>query len=122
MYHIICSVNRYKYGWLEVNELRDQIIERYPEYFYFSDIVVSSLNDEFTYPITNDEIAYFALHFGAHIRNNSYGHHKLRIILVCPNGISTTSMLVKEIEELNLEVEILDIVPMNKLQEYDKKI
>lgn len=121
MYHIICSVNRYKYGWLEVNELRDQIIERYPEYFYFSEIVVSSLNDEFTYPITNDEIAYFALHFGAHIRNNSYGHHKLRIILVCPNGISTTSMLVKEIEELNLEVEIVDIVPMNKLQEYNKK-
>lgn len=122
MYHIICSVNRYKYGWLEVNELRDQIREKYPEYFYFSEIVVSSLNDEFEYPITNDEIAYFALHFGAHIRNNSYRHRKLKIILVCPNGISTTSMLVKEIEELNLDVDILDIVPMNKLQEYKKEI
>lgn len=121
MHHIICSVNRYKYGWLEVNELRDQIIEQYPEYYYFSELVVNSLESEFSYPITRDEIAYFALHFGAHIRNYGYKHTKLRIILVCPNGISTTSMLVKEIEELNLDLEVLDIVSIDKLRDYDKK-
>lgn len=121
MYHIICSVNRYKYGWLEVNELTDQIIEKYPEYFYFSELVVSSLKNEFTYPITNDEIAYFVLHFGAHIRNYGYKQHKLRVVLVCPNGISTTAMLVKEIEELALDLEILDIVSKDKMKEYDKE-
>lgn len=121
MYHIICSVNRYKYGWLEVNELTDQITERYPEYFYFSELVTNSLKNEFPYPITNDEIAYFVLHFGAHIRNYGYKQHRLRVVLVCPNGVSTTSMLVKEIEDLALDLEILDIVGKDKIKEYSKE-
>ena len=61
-------------------------------------------------PISDDEVAYLALHFGAHLQIPQKEKDTLRILLICVHGISTGNMLKREIQRLLPYGEIVGVM------------
>ena len=61
-------------------------------------------------PVTDSEVAYLTLHFGAFLKSAEKKNLQLRILIVCVNGVSTGNMLKHEIEKLLPEAKIVGLV------------
>lgn len=108
--HINTSMYRYQYGIQIGNSLSADIIREYPNLFEITKQVSRYLQQQIGLPIPDSEIAYLALHFGSHLKIDSQNNRRLRILIVCVNGISTGNMLKHEIQKLLPEAEIVDVV------------
>lgn len=60
-------------------------------------------------PIPDSEVAYLALHFGAHLKVSKQQGKKLRILIICVNGVSTGNMIKREVKKLLPEAEIVGV-------------
>jgi mannitol/fructose-specific phosphotransferase system IIA component (Ntr-type)/galactitol-specific phosphotransferase system IIB component len=107
--HLNTSMYRYKYGVQIGNVIGDDIINEYPELYTLTKTVASGLEKSLGVPIPDGEIAYLALHFGAFLKISNNENDKLRILIVCVNGISTGNMLKREIKKLLPFAKIVDV-------------
>lgn len=107
--HLNTSMYRYRFGVQIGNVIADDIINGYPELFALTKKAARSLEDRIGFPITDGEIAYLALHFGAFLKISHSENEKLRILIVCVNGISTGNMLRREVQKLLPFAEIVDV-------------
>ncbi len=101
MQHIVVTYQRYKYGVNLVNPLLSKIKESYKDLFKITHLACDVLRERLKTMITDDEAAYITMIFGGFIRRTKAAHSSVNILLVCPNGISTSVMLQSEIESLN---------------------
>lgn len=108
--HIKTSMYRYKYGIQIGNPLRDDIVREYPNLFDITKKVSQYLEQMIGLPIPDSEVAYLSLHFGAYLKVSKYQGDRLRILIVCANGISTGNMIKREVVKLLSDVEIVGIV------------
>lgn len=108
--HINISMYRYQYGIQIGNPLSEDIVREYPNLFEITKIVTQYLEQMIGVPIPDGEVAYLALHFGASLKVSKHRGNKLRILIVCVNGISTGNMIKREIKKLLPEAEIVDVV------------
>ncbi|MDM8102775.1 BglG family transcription antiterminator [Oceanobacillus oncorhynchi] len=60
--------------------------------------------------ISDEEIGYITLHFGAFLKNQGISFRRRRCIIICPNGVSTSYMLKKQMEHLIPEVEVVKVL------------
>lgn len=107
--HLNTSMYRYKFGIQIGNVIGDDIIQEYPELFALTRIAAKRLEENIGFPIPDSEIAYLALHFGAFLKISKQENDRLRILIVCVNGISTGNMLKREIQKLLPFAEIVDV-------------
>lgn len=98
--HINSSMYRYQYGIQIGNPMLDDIIREYPALFELTRIVCRYLEQMIGVPMPDSEVAYLALHFGAHLKISKPAHDSFRILIICVNGISTGNMLKREIQKL----------------------
>ena len=75
-------------------------MREYSNLFNITKTVSQYLERMIGLPITDSEIAYLTLHFGAFLKIAEKKNPKLRILIVCVNGVSTGNMLKHEIERL----------------------
>lgn len=108
--HIKTSMYRYRYGIQIGNPMSDDIIREYPNLFDLTKIVSQYLEQMVGLPIPDSEVAYLALHFGAHLKISRYHGDRLRVLIVCANGISTGNMIKREVKKLLPEAEIAGVV------------
>lgn len=108
--HIKTSMYRYRYGIQIGNPMSDDITREYPNLFDITKIVSNYLVQMIGLPIPDSEVAYLALHFGAHLKVSQYSGNRLRILIVCVNGISTGNMIKREVKKLLPEAEIIGVV------------
>lgn len=108
--HIKTSMYRYRYGIQIGNPMSDDIVREYPNLFDLTKIVSQYLEQMVGLPIPDSEVAYLALHFGAHLKVSRYRGDRLRILIVCANGISTGNMIKREVKKLLPEAEITGVV------------
>lgn len=118
--HLDSSFYRYRYGILEGNPVVLEIEKKYPELFAITQKVAESLSKAIAYPIQKSDISYLTLHFGAHLRTSGRSKCLIKILVVCHNGVATSQIISKEIEELLPFVEVVDIVSMRALENYHK--
>jgi len=118
--HLDSSFYRYRYGIVEGNPVGLEIERKYPELFVITQKVADSLTKAIGYPIPKSDIAYLALHFGAHLRTSSRRKCVIKILVVCQNGVATAQILRSEIEELVPFIEVVDIVSARELRHYGK--
>ncbi len=78
--HINTSLYRYQYGIQIGNPLSDDIIREYPNLFDITKVVTRYLEQLVGLPIPDSEIAYLALHFGAHLKVSRPMADQLRIL------------------------------------------
>lgn len=98
--HLKSSLYRYRYGIQLGNPLIDDIVKEYPNLFEITKRASEYLEQQIGVPIPDTEIAYLTLHFGGFLRSSRSKSDTLRIMIVCPNGISTGNMLKGEITSL----------------------
>lgn len=108
--HLNTSLYRYRYGLQIGNLLGNDIMNEYPELFSITRITAKRLEDDFGVPIPDSEIAYLAMHFGSFLQIPDRNNDRLRILIVCVNGISTGNMLKREVQKLLPFAEIVDVV------------
>ena len=106
--HLKTSLYRYYYGIHLENPMLENIKTEYSQLFEITKKSCEKLEHELGTPISEGEIAYITLHFGKAIHN---AQAPLKILILCPDGISTGSMLLQEIRLLCPLAHSIDIKP-----------
>jgi mannitol operon transcriptional antiterminator len=120
-HHLKMSIYRYKYGIQIGNPLMADIRASYPDLFDLTVKAARGIKKKLGMPIPDAEIAYITMHFGGFLRHNNLMVSN-RILLVCPNGISTANMLKGEVESLHPNIEVVAIVPVEEVEQYISSI
>ena len=120
-FHIKNSLYRYRYGILIGNPLLDDVKREYEDLFNVTRKAVECIEQQLAVPIHDSEVAYLTLHFGGALSNQTEKKKIKKIILVCPNGISTVNMLKAEISYIVKDQSSIEIVSIEELANYDKE-
>jgi mannitol operon transcriptional antiterminator len=120
-HHLKMSIYRYKYGIQIGNPLMADIRASYPDLFDLTVKAARGIKKKLGMPIPDAEIAYITMHFGGFLRQKNIMVTN-RILLVCPNGISTANMLKGEVESLHPNIEVIAIVPVEEIEQYISSI
>ncbi len=115
--HLKTSMYRYKYGIILENPIAEEVVKNYNQLYELTKRACDYLDRQIGIPISRSEIAYIALHFGSFLRKKT--NDRLRILIVCPNGVATGNMLKKEILELVPTAEILGVQPFSGFVVWD---
>lgn len=125
--HLVPTYYRLKYDFQLVNPLAKVIKEENADLFILVKKALSPLEKRTENSISEDEIAYFTIHFGGQIERQMHKNQpsqKYRALIVCPNGISSSLILQNELEKLFPEFEWLqehsiDGIYLTSPDEYD---
>ena len=104
--HLSLSYYRYLYGINAGNPLLGQIKENYQSLFNVTNRAVDILRSTFQVPISDGEVGFITLHFGSFIKQELYQHEYKTVDIVCPNGVSTSSMIEMEILSLSPQIKV----------------
>ncbi len=121
-YHMKSALIRYRYGIIYDNELKNDIKEHYPSIYNIANKVVKEVEALIKSPISEDDVAYIAMHFGGHLKRESKKINTKTILLVCLNGISTSKMLRKTLEDTLKNVTIIDAVSLDEVETYANQV
>lgn len=116
--HLSTSLYRYRYGVQLGNPMLDNIKTQYADFFEITKRASRYLEKEIGVPIPESEIAYLTLHFGAYITAGRHKKQTLKILIICPNGVSTANMLREEIRKLVPNAGKVDILAVSKYQHH----
>lgn len=120
-HHLNMSIYRYQYGIQLGNPLMEDIRKSYADLYDITAKAVMSLKKNLGYPIAPSEIAYITMHFGGFLKRRNASNFA-RVLIVCPNGISTANMLASEVESLHPSIDVIDIVGAAEIAPYYGKI
>ncbi|QCX32917.1 transcription antiterminator [Caloramator sp. E03] len=98
-----------------INEIREYYRELFDTVEYACKLVFSKYNISVPY----SEVGYITMHIGAAIERQSKFKENLKILIVCPNGISTAKILCNKIKNRFPEINEIDVC---SLREMDEKI
>jgi len=98
MIHLRPAVNRINLGINIVNPMFDEIVSEYPQLFQITKASCIVLEEFLGKTISDDEIAYIALHFGAALKNENQKIEPFKVLLVCATGIGTSKMLISQLK------------------------
>lgn len=121
-YHLSISYFRYRYGLHLSNPLLNQIKEKYGEVFHITDLVCDIIRDKLNVPVSSDEVAYIAMHFYSFIRRKDFSEHSRQIVIVCPQGLSTSALLKREIEQLDSKIKIYKCLSVRQFYEREEEM
>lgn len=88
----------------------EDISREYSELFELTKIVSHYLEQQIGLPISDGEVAYLTLHFGAHLKKEKPKTENIRVLIVCSNGISAGNMIKHEIMKMLPGVDIVGVV------------
>lgn len=123
--HLLPSYYRLIFDNSLVNPYKNQIMEEYASLFYLVKKSLKPLEIITNKSISDDEIAYFTIHFGGYLEiRKSENKTKLKALTVCPNGISSSLIMKAELQQLfpNIifnEIHQLDKIELLDTNEYD---
>lgn len=120
--HLDMSIYRYRYGIQIGNPLMADIISSYPDLFELTVKAVRVLRKALQMPIPDTEVAYLTMHLGGHLRRNIKANRSVDVLIVCPNGISTATILRGEVEGLHPNLNVMGIVGVEEIAPYLDKI
>lgn len=116
--HMKQAMFRLKYGIIYQNELKDQILESYPQVSQVTRTICQKLEKKIGYPIGDDDISFIAMHFGGYLKREKRDIIHVKVLLVCLNGVATSKLLRKELEYLLGNLEIIDAVSIDDVGKY----
>ncbi|MBG9986859.1 BglG family transcription antiterminator [Facklamia sp. DSM 111018] len=124
--HLAPAYYRLSFEMTLLNPLKEQIISEYSSLFYLVKKSLSPLSEALQKEISEDEIAYFTMHFGGYITACQEGENQRQIVAlaVCPNGVSSSLILTSELRNIMPEIDFkslhqLELLPTLPPREYD---
>ncbi|MFT0803129.1 BglG family transcription antiterminator [Bacillus swezeyi] len=116
--HLKPAYFRIKYGIELANPLAESVKQNYYDIFILTKKVVHHFEHTLGKQISNDELAYIAMHFGGWIAQEGVKvESRKKAIVVCASGIGTSRILQKQIEDL---IPAVDVVKVLTVREYEK--
>ena len=100
--HLKPTIIRMKYRSVIINPFKEQIKEKYPEYFHQAAIGAEVINEEYDVRLSEDEISYIAMHLGASYERKDYSsenYSNVRIGIVCASGVGLSALLLARIKK-----------------------
>ena len=113
--HISASIYRYRFGIQIGNPMADDIKREYPYIFDAVRVTVQYLEQQIGVRISDSEVAYLALHFGAHLEYAKQDEKELRILVVCMNGVATGNMISHELKRILPKAKIVGVMAASKI-------
>ena len=116
--HLKPAYYRIKYGITWSNPLAESVKETYSDLFVLTKKVMHHFEYFLQKPVSDDEIAYIAIHFGGWLNKEGMkvGHRK-KAIIVCASGVGTSRILQKQIEDLLPSIDIIDVLTVRDYEE-----
>ena len=109
--HVRNLIDRAQMKSYSRNPLTRSIKTSYPMIYELAVYIASELQREEDIVITDDEIAYIAMHVGAHIEQQTRRVDLVTCVIVCPNYYDLHRMLRQRVErQLSDDLEVLDVV------------
>lgn len=115
MLHIVPMIHRLKNGIHIKNPLLDEIKNEFRLMFDLTWLVSESLRNILDVNITEDEIGFLMLYFQNALEK---AKRSKRIIIVCPNGITTSTLIANKIKRMLPPLDIIEIVSIYELNQY----
>ena len=110
--HLKSSMYRYRYGIQLGNPMLSDIKSEYSELFTLTKKACKILEEELDFIISDAEIAYLTLHFGAFMIPQKKIDHIFKILIVCNNGVGTGSMIKNEVTALVPQATEITNIPL----------
>lgn len=114
--HLVPALHRMSTGMLIRNPLLSDVKRTYPELFGVVKDVCHTVFGEYEYQVPDEEIGYLTMHYGAAIERLR-ARRRLRITIVCPNGMSSAELLAERIRTEFPQLEIVSISPIDALKQ-----
>ncbi|MET3505417.1 BglG family transcription antiterminator [Halalkalibacter oceani] len=117
--HLKPAYFRIKYGIGIDNPLSSSMQHSYPDLFVLTKKVVHHFEHVLGKPISDDEVAYIAMHFGGWINKEGVKvESRKKAVVVCSSGIGTSRILQKQLEDL---LPTVDVVNALTAREYENE-
>ncbi|MCS0670430.1 BglG family transcription antiterminator [Cytobacillus firmus] len=116
--HLKPAYFRIKYGIELENPLSKSVQESYQDLFILTKKVVHHFEYVLGKKVSDDEVAYIAMHFGGWIDKEGVRvEARKKAAVVCASGIGTSRILQKQIEDL---MPFVDVANVYTVREYEK--
>ncbi|MGM9951072.1 MAG: BglG family transcription antiterminator [Lysinibacillus sp.] len=117
--HLKPAYYRLKYGIIWDNPIAESVKETYKDLFILTKKVIHHFEYFLGKPVSDDEIAYIAIHFGGWLsKEGMQVKHRKKAIIVCASGVGTSRILQKQIEDLFPSIDIIEILTV---RDYEKR-
>ena len=114
--HLSTSMYRYRYGIQLGNPMLENIKTEYTELFKLTKSAFQRIRKLVQFNISDSEIAYLTLHFGAFMTPKNSQQKPYRILVICPNGIGTGNMIKNEIRTLVPQATEIQNIPLSQYE------
>lgn len=120
--HMKPALFRFKYSITYRNELKDQIMNEFSKVYRITKIITKKLEKIIDYIISEDEIAYIAIYFGAMVEKEQQMIEHPRVLLVSLNGKALARNLKNEIESFTKDVVIIEAYRESDVNSFKDKV
>ncbi|QOX62864.1 PRD domain-containing protein [Anoxybacterium hadale] len=117
--HINPALYRLTMGLEVRNPIINDIKEYYKELYEAVDYACKVVFSKYNLILPTNEVGYVTMHIGAAIERHHGIESKLRVLVICPNGISTVKILCGKLKSKFPEIDEVDAC---SLREMDEKI
>lgn len=98
--HLVPAYYRIVFDVQDRNAMAEQIKIENKELFVIVKNALQPLSDLTETHISDDEVAYFVIHFGGQIQKQLHKKEQYKAMIVCPNGVSSSLILKSELKQL----------------------
>ncbi|AUO12900.1 BglG family transcription antiterminator [Priestia megaterium] len=116
--HLKTAYYRLLYNIHLPNPMLSAIQTKYQDIVELTKKALLPLENSLQIRINEDEISYFALHFGGWMKKQEGSQKQKRIVIVCANGIGTSRMLQYQLEQLLTDAELIGPMTVRDYEQF----
>ncbi|MEH7519402.1 BglG family transcription antiterminator [Priestia megaterium] len=116
--HLKTAYYRLLYNIHLPNPMLSAIQTKYQDIVELTKKALLPLENSLQARINEDEISYFALHFGGWMKKQEGRQKQKRIVIVCANGIGTSRMLQYQLEQLLTDAELIGPMTVRDYEQF----
>ncbi|MBA4493535.1 BglG family transcription antiterminator [Paenactinomyces guangxiensis] len=120
--HLKPAYYRIKYGIDVENPLAETIKTKYGDVFDITRRAAHHFEGFTGNPVSDGELAYIAMHFLGWINQGDRVTPRQKVLIVCPNGVGTSRILQKQLEDLFPNLEVSDVVSTRQYEEMELNV
>lgn len=121
--HFKLSMYYYRLSIQVVNPMIQEVKDHYTDLFELIKMICIDMSNDFPFPVMESELVYITMHFGGHLRKGGGKfYRRIKVLVVCPSGISTSTLLRREIEDLYSNVDVIATTTAANIKEYEDDV
>lgn len=113
--HINPAIYRLSMGLEVRNPIINEIKEYYRDLFDAVEYACRLVFSRYNLAIPENEVGYVTMHIGAAVERQGGFESRLRVLIICPNGISTAKILLGKLKNRFPEIDEIDVCSLREM-------